>query len=248
MRKHIFTLGLLLSSFCIMPAVPDWAGPISYAYDVFDDESLTTEALMHCDDCCGAYASNGHGGWVDRGHCWLPGRSNLYWDTTGGFTNSCQNEPTASPRPPCISDVTYSEISGKCIANCGTGSYDLGLQTCISNSNGTGGSGNQTAWTWYVLFGWGRVDGVAACFHEAKGDVSVGAIYSGTLTGGTSTGVWCYCRMTSPAPASSTQRWVAAYYYARGATKCAEGCASQCADKVRLDSTVRAALFSTYAM
>ncbi len=138
MRKHIFTLGLLLSSFCIMPTMAEYSNfvPVIEAANVWTKAQMVTDsdhAILHCTSCCGTEVnsrvrptipmlSNGKvDGFVTNDKtgvtCWLPNGTYYMRDPRDGYgdkplmkfsMNNCLRESEKEKYPVCIENQTYT--------------------------------------------------------------------------------------------------------------------------------------------
>ncbi|MCQ2582057.1 MAG: hypothetical protein MJ170_03710 [Alphaproteobacteria bacterium] len=245
MRKHIFTLGLLLSSFCIMPIMADdwvWNGPTKETTQgMYKDKARKTLATEHCSDCC-------------TNTCWLP--NGTYYNENGTkIIHTCSTEP---PAPTCNSKMTYPSGKGEC-----SGCYSLKSNWCLKPTtdgvdrgyvapNGEGGlaieninlitgSGATPSVSelrtrflmhWAVQFDGNDdhiIKGKAAC--STKNSISTDdSVYNDP------DGTYCWCQMTSP----KETNWV----YLTILTSCQRDCPMLCAERIQENQKVREKLLN----
>ncbi len=126
-----------------------------------------------------------------------------------------------------------------------------------SNIGSIGGSYNKSEATWWGIFNYGRIYGVATCLSAAEGGKPTGTVGSYTndkgqmlpdddalagRTGQDADGndrVYCWCKMTHP----MSSRWVFNYSYS--ASACASDCANNCGNYARLSAVLRGGLFGS---
>ncbi|MCQ2582059.1 MAG: hypothetical protein MJ170_03720 [Alphaproteobacteria bacterium] len=159
MRKHIFTLGLLLSSFCIMPTMADY--PNVWAKNVWTDAKMETDsyhARLRCTSCCGTEKNSSVkpeipvspdddkvNGFVTKNGvtCWLPNGTYYMRDPRAGSGYNKQLMKfsmygcTEETSPVCIENQTYTiTSSNRCVATCNRdgGTYDIGIDVCVDST------------------------------------------------------------------------------------------------------------------
>ena len=126
-----------------------------------------------------------------------------------------------------------------------------------SNVNGTSNGYNVAESTWWAVFSYGRIYGLATCLSAAEGGKPSGSMGSYTNSDGKMlpqdealagrTGQdpdgndrgYCWCKMTHPA----SSRWVFNYSYS--ASACASFCARDCAGSARSYAALRSGLFGS---
>jgi hypothetical protein len=124
---------------------------------------------------------------------------------------------------------------------------------CVTNDNtniildpsieGTGYTMNEAAKTWTVTFPNYTVSGIATCNSTGGTYARAYPQYNFDDNHASSTGTYCWCKMTSPVRSA----WV--YRYERGsASFCASYCAYICGDDVRGSSSFRGGVFGSAGM
>ena len=126
-----------------------------------------------------------------------------------------------------------------------------------SNVNGTGNGYNVAESTWWAIFSYGRIYGLATCLSAAEGGKPSGSMGSYTNSDGKMlpqdealagrTGQdpdgndrgYCWCKMTHPA----SSRWV--FNNSDSASGCASHCAHYCASRAHSDAALRSGLFGS---
>ena len=126
-----------------------------------------------------------------------------------------------------------------------------------SNVNGTSNGYNVAESTWWAVFSYGRIYGLATCLSAAEGGKPSGSMGSYTNSDGKMlpqdealagrTGQdpdgnnrgYCWCKMTHPA----SSRWV--FLYSISASYCASYCANNCGDYVLRYAALRGGLFGS---
>lgn len=240
MRKHIFTLGIILTSIYNINAMAAW--PTILATDVWTDAGHNNPATLQCSDCC-------------KKDCWLPA-GGPYYDIKGTFTNACTGVPA---EPACDPNRIYSAETGVCKAGaCVPGTYDFfssGLcadpsvngETDVGywNFGGGGDKENVTTYSitaegqWGVTFVYGKVKGIASC-NGTGGTYGVGteANFSSVANGRN-----CWCKMTEPV----VSKWV--WDTEEGSSRdCAIICAEYCAKDTQYYSDFRSGLFESVGL
>ncbi len=202
MRKHIFTLGLLLSSFCIMPIMADdwvWNGPTKTSQNMYTDKARKTLATEHCSDCC-------------ENTCWLP--NGIYYNENGTkIIHKCSDEQPSAPTCNheyvlsgdvcsvscyilkdgwCLNPNTNGDTKGYVAPN-GEGGHNIENINYITGSDATPSvSEIQTKFLmqWAVRFDSNKshiINGKAACSSEQD-----------KFDNDEQDGTYCWCQMTSP--------------------------------------------------
>ena len=126
-----------------------------------------------------------------------------------------------------------------------------------SNVNGTSNGNNAAEATWWAIFNYGRIYGLATCLSAAEGGKPSGSmgVYTNAdgkmlpqdeaLAGRTGKDAdgndrgYCWCKMTHPA----SSRWV--FRNSDSASSCASACANDCAIYARSRAALRSGLFGS---
>ncbi|MBQ0013405.1 MAG: hypothetical protein KBS86_02460 [Proteobacteria bacterium] len=171
MRKHIFTLGIILT------IIPAYGYRSRDANNIWTDPERTTLAKEICDsDTQGCPSAS----------CWLPG--GIYYDNKGTFTETCTGGCSSGRYNIGFSSCVDVKTNGT-----GRGYITRGREYTAD----TGTYGLTEDQTWGVTFsGYGQVKGISAC-TSTSGTLGVATdteFSNTTLTGGN-----CWCKMTSPA-------------------------------------------------
>ena len=211
MHKHVFTLGLISASLCVMPAMAAWNGPTkTTTQDAYTSSARTTKATEHCSDCC-------------KTDCWLP--AGTYYSSTGTFSHTCTNEPTSGP-----TGCSTKNLGNQCVDLSETGTtYGYLGWTSDSSDNWAWmypGMSNPTSspgayGTWAVQFTYGQARGMVACDTTA----------SATVPTAQTAGGYCYCGLSSVGTWSGT---VFQFYGGMGDSQtCMLNCPNACAINFR---------------
>ncbi len=126
-----------------------------------------------------------------------------------------------------------------------------------SNVNGTSNGYNAAEATWWAIFNYGRIYGLATCLSAAEGGKPSGSmgVYTNAdgkmlpqdeaLAGRTGKDAdgndrgYCWCKMTHPA----YSRWV--FNGSNSASVCASNCAYNCAYNAHSHAALRSGLFGS---
>jgi len=121
---------------------------------------------------------------------------------------------------------------------------------CVTNDNtsiildpsieGTGYTRDEATKTWTTTFPNYTVSGIATCNSTSGTYGKAYPQYNFDNNHASSTGVYCWCRMTSPVRSA----WVFGYEFST-ASGCAPYCANHCSDRIQLSTALRGGVFGS---
>jgi len=150
-----------------------------------------------------------------------------------------------------INKVMFSIIIGVVI--CGTTTSTNATTMCVTDDNnsiildpskqGTEMRHDRPTKTWTTTFSYGTVSGIATCNSTSGTYPAAYPQYNFDNNHASSTGVYCWCRMTSPVRSA----WV---FNAKRESEsdCASACSYRCADRTMSAQTFRESVYGSAGM